>query len=519
MRKYLSYILFGFVVLLVAGVAVNHSRNTRQLVDAMTGNNPTERVAAAKELLRQEAFNDSISGELPEVRVKAAETLELLGDTTAIQKLRDLSKDQFKPVRDRAALALAKIGDLNPANLSELLVGLKDGDINIRKATIKALTDPAVGIGPQAGVCEAIAAYMQKEGGARGPGGDTLSSPKFAANGANKVAIAPLLAQLNDKDEGVRNGAAEALGKIGDPTGAPRLIEMKAKDTPQAQRVAIGALALIAAPSCETALTEAVANPAANSEARAQAAVGLGKIGSASAVATLVKTLSDDDLKIRSAAVTALARAARPTADAPSNPTTLTAIEGALRGASSDGARIGAAQALQIIASPQSNPALFATLAYPQANSLRFMSALPPIAKAPLRVAAAKALGFPGNKAAIGLLIAALEDPDGSVNLAARDALAAIGPDAADALLAATKQNGPVALYASQALARLGTSALPTLEKATESADPITQRWAAVALGELGVAEARPSLVKLAASSNADVAFVANEQLDRIGRN
>ena len=180
MRKYLSYILFAGVVLLVAGVAINHSRATRQLVDSMTGGASTERVAAAKELLRQEAFNDSISGELPEVRVKAAETLELMGDVPAIQKLRDLSKDQFKPVRDRATLALAKIGDANPDNLTEFLNGLKDGDNYIRKATITALTDPKIGIGPKAGVCEAIVALMQKESGARGPGGDVLSTVRLS---------------------------------------------------------------------------------------------------------------------------------------------------------------------------------------------------------------------------------------------------------------------------------------------------------------------------------------------------
>ena len=517
MRKYLSYILFAGVVLLVAGIAVNHSRATRQLVDSMTGGTPPERVAAAKELLRQEAFGDSISGELPEVRVKTAETLEIMGDKTAIQKLRDLSKDQFKPVRDRATLALARIGDATPDNLTELLAGLKDGDNYIRKSTITALTDPTIGIGPKPGVCEAIAAYMQKEGGARGPGGDVLSSPKFAEGGANKAAVAPLIAQMDDKDEGVRSGAADALGKIGDPAAVPKLIELKTKDAPQVQRVAIGSLALIAAPSCEAALTEAITNPATNNEARAQAASGLGKIASASAVAVLVKTLSDDDLKIRSAAVTALSRAGRPAANGPVNPNVLTALANALRGSEKD-AQIGAAQALQSIAAAQANPGLFSMLLYPQGNYLKYASYLPPTAPAPLRIAAAKALGFTGNKAAVGPLISALQDPDGTVNLAARDSLAAIGPDASDALLAATKQGGPIALYAAQALAQQGTVALPALEKATESADPNTQRWAAVALGELGVAEARPALQKLAASSNADVAFVANEQLNRIGK-
>ncbi len=505
MRKYLSYILFAAIVLLVAGVAVNHSRATRQLVDAMTGGNPTERVAAAKELIRQEAFGDSISGELPEVRVKTAETLELMADVPAIQKLRDLSKDQFKPVRDRATLALAKIGDANPDNLNELLVGLKDGDNYVRKATIAALTDPAFGIGPKPGVCEAIAAYMQKEGGARGPGGDALSSPKFAANGANKVAVAPLIAQLDDKDEGVRSGAAEALGKIGDPSAVPKLIELKTKDTPQAQRVAIGSLALIAAPSCEAALTEAVGNAATNNEARAQAASGLGKIASPSAVATLVKTLSDNDLKIRSAAVTALGRAGRPAATDAANPNVLTALTAALRDAAHSGTQIGAAQALQIIAAPQADPSLVGALDAQNSDPQ-------------LRVAAAKALGFSGNKTAVGPLISALQDSDGTVNLAARDSLAAIGPDASDALLAATRQDGAVALYAAQALAQQGTAALPALERATESANTTTQRWAAVALGELGLAEARPALQKLAGSANAEVAFVANEQLNRIGK-
>ena len=221
---------------------------------------------------------------------------------------------------------------------------------------------------------------------------------------------------------------------------------------------------------------------------------------------TLVKTLNDDDLKIRSAAVTALARAARPIPNAPANPGVLSALDGALRNGGSEGARVGAAQALQGIAAPQTNSDLFALLVNQTSD-------------APLRVAAAKALGFPGNKAAVAPLIAALADPDGAVNLAARDSLAAIGPDASDALLAATKQDGPVALYAAQALARQGTSALPALQKATASADVNTQRWAAVALGEIGVAEARPTLEKLAASQNADVAFVANEQLNRIGRN
>ena len=68
-------------------------------------------------------------------------------------------------------------------------------------------------------------------------------------------------------------------------------------------------MALIADKSCEPILTEAITDTNTDNEARAQAARGLGKIATPTAIATLVKTLTDDDLKLRSAAVAALARA------------------------------------------------------------------------------------------------------------------------------------------------------------------------------------------------------------------
>ena len=504
MRKYLSYLIFGVLVLVVAGLAVNHSRHTRQLVDAMTGGAPNERVAAAKELLAAEQFTDSISGELPAVRVKTAETLELMGDPTAVKQILPLLKDQYKEVRERAAFALMHIGDKTPENFAEMLAGLKDGDGNVRKGTISALTDPAGGIGPKPGVPEAIVAYMKKEGDSRGPGGDVLSSPKFTQGGSNPVAVPLLVAQLSDTDEGVRKGAAEALGKIGDKAAVPKLIELSQKDTAQVQRVAIGALALIADVSAESTLTAAVTNPATNGEARSQAAAGLGKIATPTAVATLIKTLTDDDLKLRSAAIAALARAGRSEAAAPVSASVLTQLDSALRDPSAS-VRTGAAQALQVIAAPQANPGLIAILDSTQNDPKQ-------------RIAAANALGFAGNRAAVAPLIRALNDSDGEVNLAAKNALAAIGPDASDALVAALHSDGPTALYAAQALAGTGTTSLPALEKAAQQGDATTQRWAAVALGELGTAEARPALETLAQSPNADVVFVAKEQLNRLGK-
>src|SRR5262249_44368587 len=115
-------------------------------------------------------------------------------------------------------------------------------------------------------------------------------------------------------------------------------------------------------------------------------------------------------------------------------------------------------------------------------------------------------------------LIQALSDPAGQVNTAARDALAAIGPEATTALIATMQKGGTDAYYAAQALSKQGPAALPALQKAAQNANPVSQRWAAGALGDRGVAEARPTLQALARSSDPDVSYVAKQQLDRMGR-
>ncbi|HLV79061.1 MAG TPA: HEAT repeat domain-containing protein, partial [Chthonomonadaceae bacterium] len=216
MRKYLNYIIFGAVVLVVIGLAVNHSRHMRYLVDTLAyGTDPKARAQAAEELIKGEQFMDSVTGEPIETRVKAAEALEVLGNSDAVTQAVAFLKDPDKPVRDRVVVTLEHIGDSSPDNIKALVAGLKDGDPYVRKGTITALTDPANGIGPKPGVVAAIVAQMKADGGARGPGGDVLGSPTFTQHGADQESVPLLLAQLKDSDEGVRSGAADALGKIG----------------------------------------------------------------------------------------------------------------------------------------------------------------------------------------------------------------------------------------------------------------------------------------------------------------
>jgi len=527
-RKYLNYIVFGLIVFGVVGVAIAHSRHIRSLVDDMAGTDAHAQEQAALELIKGEQFIDTVTGEPVRTRVKAAESLEYVANDASIKKGTEkdapdyranainqalaLLKDLDKPVRDRAILTLKHSGASSPANLAALVAGLKDGDNYVRKGTKAALTDTD-GIGPKedkaAGidVIQAIVDLMKKEAGGRGPGGDVLASPLFKQNGSDKKSGDLLVAQLADKDGGVRQGAADALGKLGYvPAIEPLKTAMHTDADPQVRRVAIGALALIADRACEDALIEALNDGSADNEARAQAATGLGRLASPRAISTLIKTLEDDDLKLRSAAGAALARAARPIPGGKVDPAALAALISALQGKSDD-ARGGAATALQTVSAPEANAALFAVLKDTAHDS-------------DARSAAALALGFPGNAAAVDPLVQALHDPDGDVDTAARDALAAIGPAAIDKLVAVIQTDGAEAYYAEQALASQGAAALPALQRVADGNNRTAQHWAAVALGSLsssGVQRARPLLVKLAKSTDDDVQYVANEQLHRLG--
>ena len=501
-RKYLNYIIFGAVVLLVVGLAVRHSRYMRSLVDAMASSDSKARSDAAAELIKGEQFMDSITGEPIETRIKAAEALEILGTPEAVKQAVSFLKDSDKPVRDRLIVTLQHIGAKSPDHTKELVVGLKEGDSNVRKGTIAALSSQKGGVGPKPGVVAAIAAIMKAEAGARGPGGDVLGSALFTKGGGNAESVPALFTLLKDKDEGVRVGAGDALGKVGDPAAVDTLKEAMHNDTAQVRRVAIGSLALIASPKGEDSLTEAINNPDDDNESRAQAAMGLGKIGTPTAIATLIKSLDDDDLKLRSATVASLSRAGRPVSNGPANTLVLNALKTAL-GDTKETLRQGAAQALQTIAASETNAALVAIL---QKDSPT------------VQASAALALGFPGNKEAVAPLIKALSDPAEVVNAAARDALTAIGPEATDALMVVMQQGGANAYYAAQAVAHMGVTALPSLQRAAQNVNPVSQRWAAVALGDLGVAEARPLLQQLEKSADPDVAYVAKEQLDKLGR-
>ena len=80
------------------------------------------------------------------------------------------------------------------------------------------------------------------------------------------------------------------------------------------------------------------------------------------------------------------------------------------------------------------------------------------------------------------------------------------------------KSNKDEALYAAEALAKIGMPSFEALKNLAGSSSPVSQRWAAVALGEMGLADGVPVLTTLSQSSNEEVAFVAKDQLARLGK-
>ncbi len=515
MKKHLNAIVFLLLVMIVGFLAWNHSRHMAGLLKELTAGTSEQRSSAAAELISGQQFSDVVSGEKRGIRVQSAVALQDLGNAVAVTHALPLLKDEQKLVRDRALKALQAIGAKSPANLTALIAGLTDGDINVRKGTVLVFTQEPGGIGPisnpdvVAALVGAVKSTADSSPDAHGPVGDILSSSMFDPV-ANSRSVPLLVAQLSDSDDAVKEGAADVLGKIGDASAAPPLIALMHSPTvtPAVRRVVIGAIALIASPACQPSLIEALGNPADAADARAQAAAGLGRLATAPAVTALTLALSDDNLSIRLAASGGLARAARAGEDRPVNVVVINQMLAYLA-TGSPNVKLGVVEALEDAHAPEADAVLSSLVLAPNED-------------AELRVHAIRALGFAGNGAGVAALITTVKKTSGEDAKEASTSLARIGASAVPGLVAMLSTGGVPAYYAALALGTqaqdpvAGVQALTALKIATTSPNTRVQRWSAVALGETGLASVRPALQQLTKSADANVKFVARQQLDKL---
>jgi HEAT repeat protein len=103
------------------------------------------------------------------------------------------------------------------------------------------------------------------------------------------AAVPPLVQMLDHKEKDVRLAAADALGKLRARAATAKLVQMYRGSQGDEKFGYLGAIAGIGDPATESLLADALNNTNYPASERAQAALGLGRIGSTSAIELLWK--------------------------------------------------------------------------------------------------------------------------------------------------------------------------------------------------------------------------------------
>ena len=209
---------------------------------------------------------------------------------------------------------------------------------------------------------------------------------------------------LRSSDPSVREHAAVSLGRAGDRSAVPALIEVLKDPEKDVRRAAAKALGFIKGPRAVPSLLAALGDTDTN--IRLYAAYGLGEIKDPKATAALLRALGDPEWCVRDQAAWALREIGDPDIAGP--------LAAVLKEPGADAAHVvwilrhlGAAQAVDRLAALLDDP------------------------DRETRLRAVGALGALGDKAAVGPMIAALKDSDPAVRRSAVEALAAIGGERA----------------------------------------------------------------------------------------
>jgi HEAT repeat protein len=115
-----------------------------------------------------------------------------------------------------------------------------------------------------------------------------------------------LLPLLKEKDKDVRLAAADALGKLGAKEAVQEIIALYDRSEGDERFGYLSALSGIGSPAAEPLLTKEAEDESVTGPRRAQAMLGLGRIGSPTTVATLWRLLKTDDPQIADAVVSGL---------------------------------------------------------------------------------------------------------------------------------------------------------------------------------------------------------------------
>lgn len=540
--------VWAVLILLVAALVSYNRAGQARTVAALGSNKPAVRDRAVRGLVQSGRLTDVLTAtqdpnsdakseqnlESATLRENAAASVNTLAasrqvsDKQALDTLFLLRKDTDSKVKDAATAGLATLGAANDANLTLIVGNLSNGDPDIRGAAVAALDK--IG-GDQ--VAKRVDPLMQTP--------EAQDSAQAAMQGLGGTAVPYLLAHLETPKRDFKQKMLSMLGQIASPAAVPALVKAAADPDPSVRRLAQSALAntvinnystlqkaqltsttdakdpkkkpedltadqsAIAKAAASFAQTKAAApalvatlrNTEADSQARTQSALALGRIGSGPAITALVASLGDYDAFVRNAALQGV-QSAGPGAIGP--------LTTALAQGTED-TRAAAAQALGAIGGTSAIATLHALVGN--------------YATSPgVRQAAVQGLGQSGSPLAVPTLVSALADPEGAVASAASDAL--LTPDleaaAVPLLVALFDKPAPVPFNASQTLSRMGNLPVSALRQAAGSSNPQVQTWAAVTLGQTDSKDPAitASLTPLTRSANTGVQYAATQALGRL---
>jgi len=284
--------------------------------------------------------------------------------------------------------------------------------------------------------------------------------------------IEELIAQLGDKRHSVRQSAADALGKIGQPAVQP-LIEAISDKNYHVRGYAADALGQIGDPQSVQPLIKALEDE--DLGVRVSAINAFGKIGDPQAIQPLIKALSDRDYSVRGLAASALGKIGQ------------AAVEPLIKALSDRDSRvrISAIDILSQIGQP----------------AVQFLIKALEDEGISVRQSAARTLGQIGDPQAVQPLIKALEDEEISVRQSAADALGEIGdPQAVQPLIKALEdEDVGVRQCAARTLGKIGNpQAVQPLIKALSDRNSRVRKSAANALGKIDDPQAERELRKRA---------------------
>jgi HEAT repeat protein len=240
----------------------------------------------------------------PEVRYSMAQNIGRYDDPQMAALLGTLLGDFDEHAREALTASLVRLAKIQTKAVAEQLK--QKGSFQVIAVT-RALVESGVPI-------ESLVAEQLSVGDAR------VNAENLLVD-RGTVSIPALLPKLSVTDNDVKLAAADALGKLRSREAIPTLLTLLKEAKPDQYISYLAAISGIGDPSTEGLLSSVITDETVPIPQRATTAVGLGRIGTPSAIATLWRYSDDPDLQLRQSVIAGLstagdrALAAHPTLD------------------------------------------------------------------------------------------------------------------------------------------------------------------------------------------------------------